>query len=83
MIPAGVPDEVRAILLDPDVIVPPLIWLASDASAGLFCPSVRCLFVDGRDAVARERAWAATDVFTSLVDNFQETFGLTPIEAMC
>jgi NAD(P)-dependent dehydrogenase (short-subunit alcohol dehydrogenase family) len=35
MIPAGVPDELRAILLDPDVIVPPLIWLASDASDGV------------------------------------------------
>ena len=35
MIPAGVSDEVRAILLDPDVIVPPLIWLASDASDGV------------------------------------------------
>jgi NAD(P)-dependent dehydrogenase (short-subunit alcohol dehydrogenase family) len=35
MIPAGVPDEVRATLLDPEVIVPPLIWLASDASDGV------------------------------------------------
>ena len=35
MLPAGVPDEVRAKLLDPDVIVPPLIWLASDASDGV------------------------------------------------
>jgi NAD(P)-dependent dehydrogenase (short-subunit alcohol dehydrogenase family) len=30
MVPADVPDEVRARLLDPDVIVQPLIWLASD-----------------------------------------------------
>ena len=35
MIPAGVRDEVRATLLDPDVIVPPLIWLASDAADGV------------------------------------------------
>jgi NAD(P)-dependent dehydrogenase (short-subunit alcohol dehydrogenase family) len=35
MIPAGVPGEVRATLLDPDIIVPPLIWLASDASDGV------------------------------------------------
>ena len=50
--------------------------------ARLFCPSVRCLFADGRDPKIREQVWAATDIFTSLVDNFQETFGLTPIEAM-
>src|SRR5436190_5191420 len=50
--------------------------------ARLFCPSVRCLFVDGRDPKTRDQVWAATDIFTSLVDNFQETFGLTPIEAM-
>ena len=26
--------------------------------------------------------WSAADVFTSLSDNIQESFGLTPIEAM-
>jgi NAD(P)-dependent dehydrogenase (short-subunit alcohol dehydrogenase family) len=35
MVPAGVGQELRAKLLDPDVIVPPLIWLASDASDGV------------------------------------------------
>jgi 3-oxoacyl-[acyl-carrier protein] reductase len=35
MVPAGVGDEVRTKLLDPDIIVPPLIWLASDASDGV------------------------------------------------
>ena len=29
MVPDSVPDEVRSNLLDPDVIVPPLIWLIS------------------------------------------------------
>lgn len=53
---------------------------AADARA--LCPSVRGLDVDGRDATARRRAWAAADVFTSLPDSIQETFGLTPIEAM-
>jgi hypothetical protein len=28
------------------------------------------------------QTWAASDLFTSLADNFQETFGLSPIEAM-
>jgi 3-oxoacyl-[acyl-carrier protein] reductase len=35
MAPTNIPDEVRARLLDPDIIVPPLIWLASDASDGV------------------------------------------------
>jgi alpha-maltose-1-phosphate synthase len=38
--------------------------------------------LDGRDAQAWQDAWAAADVFTSLSDNVQETFGLTPLEAM-
>ena len=46
------------------------------------CPSVRTLTLDGRDVEARRRAWAGADVFCSLSDNVQETFGLTPIEAM-
>jgi 3-oxoacyl-[acyl-carrier protein] reductase len=35
MIPDGLPEEARASLLDPAIIVPPLLWLASDASAGV------------------------------------------------
>ena len=38
--------------------------------------------VDGRDAEIRRRAWSAADLFTSLSDNIQETFGLPPVEAM-
>ncbi len=47
-----------------------------------FCPSVRALFTDGKVPVVRQRSWAAADVFVSLSDNIQETFGLVPIEAM-
>jgi NAD(P)-dependent dehydrogenase (short-subunit alcohol dehydrogenase family) len=32
MVPASIGEEVRTRLLDPEVIVPPLLWLASDAS---------------------------------------------------
>lgn len=35
MIPDGFPREARSKLLDPAIIVPPLLWLASDASAGV------------------------------------------------
>jgi glycosyltransferase involved in cell wall biosynthesis len=64
-------------------------WFANDFieksfrdGAAQFCPGVTCHFLDGRKAELRDRAWRAADIFTSLSDNFQETFGLTPIEAM-
>jgi hypothetical protein len=43
---------------------------------------VRVVTLDGRKAEDRHTAWAAADVFCSLADNIQETFGITPIEAM-
>jgi len=46
------------------------------------CPSVRCITLDGREAASRQQAWASADVACSLSDNIQETFGITPIEAM-
>ena len=53
-----------------------------EADARSLCPSVRLITVDGRDPKTRRQAWAAADVFTSLADSIQETFGLTPLEAM-
>lgn len=47
-----------------------------------FCPQVRSLFADGREIEILRRCWAAADIFVSLSDSIQETFGLTPIEAM-
>ena len=52
------------------------------SGATLFAPDVRTIFVEGRDPPKRDQAWAAADLFVSLSDNIQETFGLTPIEAM-
>ncbi|MFD0936269.1 glycosyltransferase family 4 protein, partial [Methylobacterium trifolii] len=46
------------------------------------CPSVDYRTVDGRDQSRLKLAWDAADIFTSLSDNVQETFGLTPLEAM-
>jgi glycosyltransferase involved in cell wall biosynthesis len=51
-------------------------------AAALACPSVRVITLDGRKAEDRHRAWASADVFCSLSDNIQETFGIVPIEAM-
>jgi len=45
-------------------------------------PSVRFIQIDGNDVAAYARARKAADVFTSLSDHLQETFGLTPVEAM-
>jgi starch synthase len=47
-----------------------------------FCPDVRAVFVDGKDAAGYRLAWAGCDLFISLADSIQETFGLTPLEAM-
>lgn len=64
-------------------------WFANDGQRGAFdaaaqalCPSVAIVRVDGRERAGRDHAWAAADVFCSLADNYQETFGLTPVEAM-
>ena len=64
-------------------------WHANDfiekayqEAAAKACPSVRVVTLDGRQASARQTAWAGADVFCSLSDNIQETFGIVPIEAM-
>jgi glycosyltransferase involved in cell wall biosynthesis len=51
-------------------------------AASLACPSVRVVILDGKKAEDRQVAWAGADVFCSLSDNIQETFGLAPVEAM-
>ena len=55
---------------------------AFEQGAQTACPSVRSLYVDGRKAEFRKGIWHAADIFCSLSDNVQETFGLTPVEAM-
>jgi hypothetical protein len=64
-------------------------WFDSDAgerafreAAAQLCPSVRLAILDGRAPENQLDAWAAADVFTSLADNVQESFGQTPLEAM-
>lgn len=47
-----------------------------------YAPSIRAIFTNGKDEKIRRQSWAAADLFISLSDNVQETFGLTPIEAM-
>ena len=64
-------------------------WYASESieksyheAAAKACPSVKRITLDGRIVNKRKQAWAAADIFCSLTDNIQETFGITPIEAM-
>ena len=64
-------------------------WFANDGlrrafveGARQYCPMVDTIFIDGRRPDVRENIWHAADAFISLSDNVQETFGLTPIEAM-
>src|SRR5262249_18939677 len=64
-------------------------WMDNDAVGTAFkdarakiCPSVRSIVLDGTSAADLARGWAGADCFCSLSDNIQESFGLTPIEAM-
>jgi len=64
-------------------------WHANDFIARAYAdaaaqaaPGVPVRTLDGRDAAQRQTAWAGADVFCSLSDNIQETFGIVPIEAM-
>lgn len=62
-------------------------WFANEAIQRSFdeaavLAGVRVDRIDGREPGAARDAYAAADVFVSLSDNIQETFGLTPVEAM-
>ena len=51
-------------------------------AAKAHAPDVPVHFLDGNDRTLLGELWAGADIFISLVDNIQETFGITPIEAM-
>jgi glycosyltransferase involved in cell wall biosynthesis len=51
-------------------------------AARILAPAARVSFLNGQDPVVRSRVWHAADVFISLPDNIQETFGLVIVEAM-
>lgn len=64
-------------------------WFDSDFQRRAFmetaksmAPSVSFHHVDGRDPDVRFSIWSAGDIFCSLSDNIQESFGLTVVEAM-
>lgn len=64
-------------------------WAENDTAAAIYhaetaklCPSVSYRQVDGREPDTRFTIWSVADFFISFSDNIQETFGLTPVEAM-
>jgi glycosyltransferase involved in cell wall biosynthesis len=71
-----------------DVILVECGWHANEYIRNAFAEGAReiagvpTVTLDGRDANQRQTAWAAADIFCSLSDNIQETFGITPVEAM-
>ncbi len=74
---------------DESIILVECGWFANEPiqkayaqAQALVCPNIKVVTLDGRKAEDRQIAWASADVFCSLSDNIQETFGITPIEAM-
>ncbi|GEM_PF-828988 len=55
---------------------------AFNTEARRLAPNVRVIEVNGMDPSWRESVWYAADLFISLADSVQETFGLTVVEAM-
>jgi len=64
-------------------------WFANDwiketfiNEGKLICPSIEFHFLDGKDQNNKYKSLASGDIFISLSDNIQETFGITPLEGM-
>ena len=55
---------------------------AFEEARRFLAPSARFIQINGQDETLYLQAWKSADVFVSLSDNIQETFGLTPLEAM-
>lgn len=76
------PKDERLVLVECGWFANDYIQKAYADAQALACPSVQVVTLDGRKAEDRQTAWASADVFCSLSDNIQETFGIVPIEAM-
>ena len=59
-------------------------WIEKEfkEAAKRFCQRAEVHILDGADHEIVRAAWQGSDIFISLSDNIQESFGLTPIEAM-
>ena len=79
---AGSKTEKKVVLIECGWYPNAPIGDAFKQAAAYACPGVRRLSLDGRVGSNRKLAWAAADIFCSFSDNIQETFGITPVEAM-
>jgi glycosyltransferase involved in cell wall biosynthesis len=79
---AGLPSGQKILLVECGWHANEYIQKAYTEAAQMACPNVRVITLDGRQPQQRNAAWACADVFCSLSDNIQETFGIVPIEAM-
>ncbi len=77
----GCPERPWVLLMYGTAVMPTIPPALMEAAAAL-CPGVEVRLLDGHDLNLGAVARSASDVFLSLVDCLQETFGLTPIEAM-
>lgn len=60
----------------------PAVLTAFQDGIQTFAAGIRASIVDGHNPAVRSGVWHAADIFTSLSDNIQETFGLVMVEAM-
>ncbi len=74
--------KAAVVCIEAGVFPNPAIREGYQAAQRTLAPSVRFIWVDGNDEQRYRQAWQGADVFVSLSDNIQETFGLTPVEAM-
>lgn len=74
--------QAKVVCIEAGVFPNARVQAAYEAAQRALAPSVRFIWVDGKDEARYQQAWQGSDVFVSLSDNIQETFGLTPVEAM-
>lgn len=72
----------KLILIEAGIHANDYIRDAFAEAANECAPSIRIIRIDGKSHEAMNLGWCAADIFCSLSDNIQETFGITPIEAM-
>jgi len=78
----SVPNSGKVVLVECGWFANDWIKEAFEEASSQACPSVGVIRLDGRVPATRDQAWACADVFCSFSDNIQETFGLSPVEAM-
>ncbi len=72
----------RITCIEAGIYANPGMRAAIEEAQKRLAPSVRFIWANGAAEQEYDQAWQAADIFMSLSDNIQETFGLTPVEAM-